>query len=723
MYCGTPTGDALPTFPGSRTFFRLFDHCGGSLAHTTFLATAAPDFYDQLRASTAIVALCIGKSAFYSVTGIDIPILDSRGYLYRPADCLPIKTRVFEQIGIYKSARKDHHRKGDPRMGFVTHESPVTFGHNLRWIIPTLDPQIDVQNESLEPLPVLKADISRSLAFRNPLFTPLSLQVSAEPPETQILTLDIETLGLVGSVERIGLASQTSAWSALWSEESRYLTQDRINKATIIQGHNLAFDIPRLVAEGIVFPSGVARFDTMLAQTLLHPRLLKGLEQTASIYLNIAPWKHLSRTDQSTYNALDAFYTHHLASAQREALDKTDQLALFTNTIMPATPTLIRMTHFGIRVDTQRLTDWQATLRDAHAEKMDAWLEIAPDINPGSPKQLARFLFIEKGFKPYRHNKTGPTTDEETLQHLIATQPAEAEMLRVLLAVKKLDKQLGTYAKIALSHDLCVHPNYLPATKFSKDGTTATGRLASTHPNIQNQPPEAKKLFIPHFANWLFVEFDFSQIELRIACALSNDTALKEALDYPGGVHARTMDLVGCDRVRAKNLIYGSLYGAGPTKLNRILRTKGIASTIEECKSLQAALSRAYPRLWGWRQAVVSNAITQRYLSNPFGRRRYFFDSDAIPEMYDYLPQSTAADILWSLLKPLEQFAIGNGGHFLTTTHDSGLFEFPAESITPALHQNLRDVCQRTWDNIAPGFFVPIEIKVGPNWGEMLSIT
>lgn len=718
IYTGDTPCSPRPEFPGSRTFFSLFDQCGGSLVGTHFLSTSDRRFYENLSSSTAAIALCLGHQAFHATTGISHPILNTRGYLYSPLDTVPLRRKVSAQIGIYKSSRKNHHVKGDPRMGMVTLESRIALGRNLRWIIPTLDPRSDVQAASLEPLPALKADILRALGFLRTFDAqPLSITPQQWPPqEADHIAIDIETFGLTGGVERIGVATADEAWSSHWTDEARSATQALINRARIISGHNLAFDIPRLEREGIQFPSLQARFDTMLAQTLLHPRLHKSLEKSASIYLNLQPWKHLSHTDPMRYNALDAFYTFHLAQAQLDQLIHTGQFRLFTTIIMPATPVLIEMTSLGLKVDTARLAEWQATLTQRLKDLTNTWYEATHDVNPHSPRQLSHYFYSILGIRGPRNS-----TDEEALHTIIQSYPQHEPLITTLLSLKKISKLLSTYAQVELSHDMCVHPNYLPQTKFAERGTTATGRLASTNPNIQNQPPEAKRLFIARYPGWSLVEFDFSQIELRIAGALSGDRNLNDALK--GDVHARTMDLVGCDRVRAKNLIYGSLYGAGPGKLSRILRSRGLATSFDECKSLQAALARAYPGLWAWRTAIANEGSARRFLTNPFGRRRYFFSSDAIPEMYDYLPQSTAADILWSLLRPLSAFAKSFGGNFLTTTHDSGLFEFPPESLTPSLHQSLRDICEQEWPQVAPAFSVPIVIKTGQNWGDLTPTT
>jgi DNA polymerase-1 len=214
------------------------------------------------------------------------------------------------------------------------------------------------------------------------------------------------------------------------------------------------------------------------------------------------------------------------------------------------------------------------------------------------------------------------------------------------------------------------------------------------------------------------VEADYSQIELRIAATLAKDSALLEALK--GDVHAATQARIGCDRVRAKNLLYGSLYGAGPRKLALLLRTRGVDTTEAECKQLQHSLAAAYPQLWAWRMDVVGEGVVRRFLTNSFGRRRYFYGgSSAAPQMIDYLPQSNAADIVWDRLVPLDDFCTQNGGAILATVHDSFLMEFPKEAINPCLLGGLREILETEFPQIGPRFRVPVDMKIGSNWGQM----
>lgn len=703
-----------------------------SLADFDLLFTDDPLFLKCLMESPASGAICLGAEAFTAISGLRGDIFDRRGYIYSPSSFKPIERRVFTQVGNYKTNRKLPdgtfvHRKGDPRMGWQKITQTLLFSPSLSWVIPTLDPR-KIEEASMTTIPCLKIDLQRAARLRaNPI--PLLITISTihtTPLGGSNLTIDIETVGFDGPIHRIGFSTDTQTSTIPWNYYNRTTTQSVIDASNCIQGHNLAFDIPRLEGDGISF-RGKRRFDTMLAGLLLQPDLFKSLERMAPLYLDLQPWKHLSESEPEKYNAYDAFVTHRLADAQRIVLSQTNMLDLFENHIMPGTETLINMTRHGIRIDREQLDKWQKQLFIKELALLNEWRTYVGGVNCNSVPQLKSFLYKQQNLTPQfsrkqKQKKETLSVDEEAIRNLIQLHPEHSEMLSCLLTLKKVSKQKSTYAAVELGDDNSVHPRYLPSQrKYNIDrssnvaGFASTGRIASNSPNVQNQTPESKLLFVPHYEGWTFLEFDFSQIELRIAAAQSEDKALLEALK--GDVHARTMDIIGCDRVRAKNLIYGSLYGASAGKLVKVLRGKGIATTKSECEKLQSALARAYPRLWAWRTAIANEGLRRHFLTNPFDRRRYFYNANTVPEMYDYIPQSTAADILWRLLPQLEKFALDFGGYFLTTTHDSGLFEFP--EINTDLCHYLRSICEQEWPQVGPNFHVPIKLKSGSNWGSL----
>jgi DNA polymerase I-like protein with 3'-5' exonuclease and polymerase domains len=185
------------------------------------------------------------------------------------------------------------------------------------------------------------------------------------------------------------------------------------------------------------------------------------------------------------------------------------------------------------------------------------------------------------------------------------------------------------------------------------------------------------------------------------------------------------MVALGCDRIRAKNTTYGTLYGAGPFRLSQLLTTAGFPTSIPSARALQTRFFSLYPDLAAWRSQVIRQGASYRFIRNVFGRRRWFHscyispsgdvEGAEIPEMYDYLPQSTAADIMWAGLRPVDSAIRQCGGNLLAQIHDSFLCELPPG----AKPRGIIDAMQTEFPQIAPGFRVPVAAKSGPNWGEM----
>lgn len=717
-------------FPGEKLFWKLANSCGLSRA-SCFVRSTNDRTYENGSSFGASIALCLGGIAFRAATGIKGNIENLRGYCFEPSDCRPIEQRTKGIVGHYKTDRyapgaesgdrRLVHKKGDPRYGWITSTQVPEFPPSLKWIIPTLDP-VSIQEAGFRTIPALKADIARAVrALANEDFAPLSVRYLpfAVGMAAKTVAVDIETDGS-GGITRIGISDGRTTFTAPWDANTRRIAKQILADETGLKiGHNLAFDIPKLEREGTEVKGPI--FDTMLGAHLLQPDLYKGLQRVAPLYLDIRHWKEVVGTEPERYNATDVFTTWKIYEREKTYLEITGMYGLFTETIMPATRVLMDMTSRGIRVDQTQLGRWQEELGQKQRILMEEWNRGAPNVNPLSPAQLKVWLYKTKGFPTQKSYKGEVTTDETALRHIhtkLATGDAKAA-IGTLLSLKRVSKLRGTYSEVELGEDGCVHPGYLPANKDEDRGAAATGRLASSNPNIQNQPLEARKLYIPHTTGNVFVEADYSQIELRIAAALSNDLLLLEALK--GDVHARTMDLLGCDRVRSKNVLYGSIYGIGPRKLAKLLQTRGIETNERECRNLQDTLARTYTRLWAWRNEVVAEGVARHFLTNAFGRRRYFYSgSNDAPAMIDYLPQSNAADILWSILVPLDEFCRSNSGQLITTVHDSVLMEFP--SAAPETVAGIREIMERPFDQIAPGFRCPIELKVGTNWGEMHDI-
>jgi len=678
--------------------------------------------------------LCVGGISFRKITGSTMAIEDVRGYIFSPRDCVAVATKTRSIIGNYKSAGRDREgnvrKVGDPKWGWITSEQKVALPPSVRWIISVLDP-ISVQRSGLRTIVALKADLARVGKSLGDSFAPLACSFLTFPvalgTDEGPVAIDIETVG--ESISRVGVSDGRCTWTAPWDWRSAARITEIFGSGRRIVGHNLAFDLRYLHREITIVGRKRASplFDTMVAAHLLQPDLYKGLARSASLYLNIAHWKWLG-TDSPEYNAKDAFYTWKLAEAEEVHLQETGQAELFHKTLMPALPVLIRMTERGLRVDRPRLSQWQEELAQKQHLLLEEWNAAVPNVNPLSPPQIAKWLYRDNGF-PAAKTKYGKTTvDEGALKAILGRvkDGALAHGIRTLLAFKKVAKLRSTYAKVEIGGDGCVHPNYLPAGKESDSGAAATGRLASSDPNIQNQPEEARKLFTAKIPSWSLVEVDYSQIELRIAATLANDSDLLEALK--GNVHKEVSEMLGCDYHAGKTFVYSLLFGAGARKQARVLRTEGYNVSEAQCYKWRDQFAARFKKLWEWRTQIPFEAASNQYLTDVFGRRRYFYDAyiddngivqGNIPQMINTPPQSNAAGIMWNRLVPLDAFCDQHGGAILATVHDSFLMEFPKEAITPCLLGGLREILETEFPQIGPQFRVPVDMKIGSNWGQM----
>jgi DNA polymerase-1 len=341
-----------------------------------------------------------------------------------------------------------------------------------------------------------------------------------------------------------------------------------------------------------------------------------------------------------------------------------------------------------------------------------------PTVNPHSPHQLKALLYGDWSLPVQRSKQKNVSTDELALRTLMKFSPEHKDALFLLLQIRETKKLLGTFGQSALGIDR-VHPSYLPVGKDAGEGQygkglAATGRLACSNPNLQQQPKEARHMYVPDNEGMYFVELDWSQAELRVAAHLSRDEAMLEALK--GDIHAVTQSALGCDRTRAKNVVYGSAYGAGPKKLQEVLAQAGLVVSKDECASLQGRLAVLYPAWWSWRTAIAGEASARKYLRNPFGRlRRFLLGSDDVPAALDFLPQSVVADMGWTLYRPIWEEAGRLGGRLTTVVHDSFLVQLPIGTS----YATLKALLEREFPEVAPGFYIPADAQVGPNWGEM----
>ena len=676
------------------------------------------EFDSSLQQFNGKAILLLGRDAFWRVTGLSGGIESWRGYMVKPTDTVPI-VRQKQEMGTYKSGP----RKGQPKK--INHKVSVVqkLPPSVGMLFPTLHPAF-IMRTGFGMLPALSADIDRAVRFLNGQIRPSRTEYTTVPVPTNCdgpVAFDIETAGIGGGLDRIGIADNDRTWTRYWDNSAKQTSIEVLGSSRVKVAHNISFDYPRLEAAGVAIKQPIA--DTMLMAAMLQPDMPKGLEFVASMYLDGERWKHESAEKPAYYNARDASATLEIFYILDEELKKSGQHDLFHSIIMPGVVELMQMTKTGLYLHPARKAEWIASLQGRLKILHGRWQAMWPTVSHKSPAQLKTLLYSTLGL-PQKFDKYGTlTTNELAIRELLYDHPECEDTLKTILELRSAEKDLATYASQEVSFDGCVHPSYLPAGKDDDrhdpdtgevigKGLAGTWRPTAKNPNIQNQTRDAKRMYVPRRPGHLFVEMDYSAFEARILAALAGDRVLKKAIE--NGLHKANMELLGVDKVRAKNAFYGWSYGAGARTLQRTFRAKGFDVSFGDCKRMLKQFDERYRDSRAWRDSQIQLASKQHYVENPFGLKRYFYARDNGTAPANTPIQSTAAIIMWKVLPQTGAAIRAKDGLQVAMVHDSTEFEVPEGTDM----SEIRDIAQQTFDCIEPGFYVPVEIKAGPSWGE-----
>lgn len=417
------------------------------------------------------------------------------------------------------------------------------------------------------------------------------------------------------------------------------------NENILKVGQNMKYDYEVLSKYGVRLVGKM--FDTMIAHYVIQPELRHNMDYLAEIYLNyktihidelIGPkgknqknMRDLSPSEVYEYAAEDADVTLKLKNKLEGELKKYGAEDLFYNIEMPLMPVLAEMEMNGVRIDTASLAETSTVLTKRMEEVEKEIYEMAGEqFNISSPRQVGEVLFeklqiVEKAKK----TKTGQyVTNEEVLQSL----KSKHKIVEAILEHRGLKKLLGTYID-ALPKLINPRTGHIH-TSFNQ-ATTATGRLSSSDPNLQNIPvrgeegKEIRKAFIPE-PGCQFFSADYSQIELRVMAHLSGDENMIEAFREGHDIHAATaakiykeeMDNVSRDqRTKAKRANFGIIYG---------ITVFGLAERLEisreEARQLIDGYFDTFPKVKEYMEKAKEQARRQGYVETLFHRRRYLAD-------------------------------------------------------------------------------------------------
>ena len=410
-------------------------------------------------------------------------------------------------------------------------------------------------------------------------------------------------------------------------------------------GQNLKYDLEVLARYGVTLAGRM--FDTMIAHYLIQPELRHNMDYMAEAYLRyrtihidelIGPkgksqksMRDLPPADVYEYAAEDADITLKLKHRLEPELKRLGAEPLFYDIEMPLMPVLAEIEMQGVRIDTGSLKETSRVLTARMEEIEQRIYELAGErFNIASPKQVGDILFGKmKIVEKPKKTKTGQyVTSEEVLQ----TLKGKHEIVADILEHRGLKKLLGTYVdalpKLINARTGRIH------TSFNQT-VTATGRLSSSDPNLQNIPvrgedgKEIRRAFIPE-PGCLFFSADYSQIELRVMAHLSGDENMIEAFREGHDIHAATAakiykeDIGGVtrdQRTKAKRANFGIIYG---------ITVFGLAERLDisrdEAKQLIDGYFETFPAVRAYMEQAKESARSLGYVETLFGRRRYLPD-------------------------------------------------------------------------------------------------
>lgn len=472
----------------------------------------------------------------------------------------------------------------------------------------------------------------------------------------KILSLDTETTGTDPiRAELVGMSFSYAENQAFYvpvpadrTEAQRIVDKFKPvfeNKETLKVGQNIKYDMLVLANYGVEIQGEM--FDTMIAHYVLQPELHHGMDYLAEIYLHyetikieelIGPkgknQKNMRDLDPANiyrYACEDADVTLKLKNVLEKELKQNDAESLFRDIEMPLVPVLAYMERNGVRIDTEALKE---TSRHFTARMQQIEEEVhrlaGVEFNIASPKQVGEVLFnrLKIVDKP-KKTKTGQyVTSEEVLESL----KGKHEIIGKILEHRGLKKLLGTYID-ALPQLINPQTGHIH-TSFNQT-VTATGRLSSSNPNLQNIPvrnedgKEIRKAFIPD-EGCEFFSADYSQIELRIMAHLSQDPHMIEAFRENQDIHAATAakiykekleDVTREQRSKAKTANFGIIYGISVFGLAERLNIDR-----KEAKELIDGYFENYPHVKEYIDKSIQAARKKGYIETIFRRRRYLPD-------------------------------------------------------------------------------------------------
>jgi DNA polymerase I len=510
-------------------------------------------------------------------------------------------------------------------------------------------------------------------------------------------------------------------------------------------GHNLKYDIKVLSNYNI--PVKGPLFDTMIAHYLINPDMRHNMDVLAETYLNYQPvsiteligkkgknqlsMRTVPLAEQTAYAVEDADITYQLKQLFTVELESGNVTKLFKEIELPLVSVLTAMEIEGISLNIAFLKELSTKLtEDINRLEQAIYTAAGEEFNIASPKQLGIILFekLELVKKP-KKTKTG---QYKTGEDILSALAKDHEIIRNIQEYRQYKKLQSTYVD-ALPNEINpktgrIHTQYMQAV-------AATGRLSSNNPNLQNIPirtargREVRKAFIPRNKDYVLLAADYSQIELRIIAALSEEENMINAFKNGEDIHASTAakvfnvpleDVTREQRSNAKTVNFGIVYGVSAFGLsNQTNLSRG------EAKELIDTYYETYPKLKAYMAAQVDFAREKGYVETVLNRRRYLKDinsrnamvrSGAERNAVNAPIQGSAADIIkLAMINIYKRFEKENfKSKMLLQVHDELVFDVHKDEL-----DIIKPIIKREMET-AFTMSVPLDVEmdIGKNWLE-----
>ena len=563
---------------------------------------------------------------------------------------------------------------------------------------------------------------------------------------TGLKALEVELIGIsfsweIGKGYYVSFPDDQIETKAVLEEFRSFFENTSIEKI----GHNLKYDIKVLSNYGMPVKGNL--FDTMIAHYLINPDMRHGMDILAETYLNYQPvsitkligkkgknqlsMRDVPIKDQTEYAVEDADITLQLKKHFIEELKKGNVIKLFNEIELPLVSVLTAMEIEGINLNTDFLKELSIHLTDdINRLEKTIFEQAGEEFNIASPKQLGIVLF--ENMKLVDKPKKTKTGQYSTAEDVLSNLSKDHTIIANVLEYRQFKKLQSTYVD-ALPNE--INPNTGRVHTAYAQAVAATGRLSSTNPNLQNIPirtergKQVRKAFIPRDQNHVLLAADYSQIELRIIAALSEEETMIEAFKNGEDIHASTAarvfnvplsEVTREQRSNAKTVNFGIIYGVSAFGLSNQTDL-----TRKESKELIDLYYETYPKLKNYMSAQVDFARDNGYVETVLQRRRYLKDINsrnaivrgaAERNAVNAPIQGSAADIIKiAMINIFKRFEKeGFKSKMLLQVHDELVFDAhkdELEIIKPIIKYEM----EHAFEMIVP---LDVEMGIGENWLE-----